>query len=221
MQRGENYAEQNQRDQYGFHDFKWLLKIEALQHDGGKLERKHRGVEHHAVRHLKHHRVRIAHDQRVPYVVRPAQVEQQRDADQDVAKECGKNGRSDDGFQPLNIKDVHGGRKCETAGGEHHAAKYVEADPYAPRELVAQIRGRTQSVEEAYVGAVRTGSHDQQKHRFPERKFHLHCFCSFVGGTVVLPSAAATASRRWVIHHTPPRATKPSGMKSGMRESTR
>ena len=42
------------------------------------------------------------------------------------------------GVQPLDVEDVHRRRQREAAGGQHHAAQHVEADPHSPGKLVAE-----------------------------------------------------------------------------------
>ncbi len=66
------------RDPHRVQDAQRPLQPQALEDDGCELQREHRGVEHHAVGHLEHHRVRVAHDERVPDAVVAAQVEDQR-----------------------------------------------------------------------------------------------------------------------------------------------
>src|SRR5580693_9818131 len=110
-----------------------------LKHDRRELEREHRGVEHHAIRHFKHYRVRIAHDERVPYVVRLAEVVHQRRAYENVSEKRCKNRGPDDRMQPLDVKDVYRGGERKAACRQHHAAKDVEADPDTPRKLIGEV----------------------------------------------------------------------------------
>ena len=67
-------------------------------------------VQHHAVGNLKHHRVRIAHDQRMPDVPWQTEVVHERGAHQQIAEKRCQDGRPDDGMKALDVEQMDRGR---------------------------------------------------------------------------------------------------------------
>src|SRR5450756_129958 len=112
--------------------------------------------------------MRIPHHQRVPDAVGPPKVEHQSQDHQQITKERSQNGWADDGLIALQIEYMHGRRDRETTGGESDAAKDIEANPQAPRELVAQIGRSPQSLDETLVSSVRAESHQYKENAAPE-----------------------------------------------------
>src|SRR5579862_961959 len=109
----------------------------------------------------------------------------------------------------------------EPARGQHHTAKHVEADPNTPRELVAHVRDRSQTVRIADIGRVNAKTNNDYKYHSPKSWLEVHRAPSL--GCIFLSSAsaAATSSRRWVIQYTPPNTRLHSGIKSGIFDITR
>ena len=198
-----------------------LLHAQPLEDNRRKLQRQDGSVKRHAPSHLEHHRVWVPHHQWVPDAVRTAQVEKQRHHHETVTKESSENRRADDGPEALQPEDVHSGGERKATRRQHHAAHDVEADPQAPREPVAQVRGRPQPARITQHRRVGPGQKNNHHDRFPEselRQSHLipsSSLCSSLAWRS-LASAAATSARRWVIHQTPPSRTPPSETTSGM-----
>ena len=106
MQRREQHAQDDEHDHHAAYNPQRLLQIEVLQHDGRELQRQHRGVEHHAIGNLKHHRMRIAHDQRMPDIPGQPQVIHQGSANQHVAEERSQDGGPNDRMEALDVEDL-------------------------------------------------------------------------------------------------------------------
>ncbi len=87
-------------------------------------------------------------------------------------------------------------------GREPDSAEDVEADPEPPGELVAQIGGSAQPLEDAYIGGIQAGHHHKKEDRLPKgeawqaRQVSHDCPLDRL---LPEPSAAATSSRRCVI----------------------
>ncbi len=226
MQGGENHAEDHERNQNGANHLERFLHVESFEHDGRELERKHRGVEHHAIGDLEHHRVWIAHDEGMPDVVGLAEIEHQRRGDENVSEEGCENRRPNDGMQALDIKDVNGGGESEPAGGQHDSAKNIEAHPDTPGKLIAEVGGGAQTLRETDKGGVEAGCHEEEEDQLPECELeigarHYSFLPFFLSAAGLGPSARATSSRRCVIHQMPPSTIPPRGTKSGMWDRTR
>src|SRR5690349_13493893 len=133
----------------------------------------------------------------MPNVVRLTQVIHQRGTDQDVPKECSQNGGPDNGVQALDVEDVNRGGQRKTAGGEHHAAQYIKADPDAPGELIIEVGGCAQPLGETYKRGVKPARHQKEENQFPERQpknwARHYRFPPFFFSR---PSTSATSSRR-------------------------
>src|SRR5215831_2595083 len=175
MQGRQDDAENHEWNKNLLYNFERLLQVEALQNDGRELERQHSRVEHDAVRHLKHHRVRIPHDERMPDVVWLAEVIHEGDADQRISEECRQNRWADDRMQPPDVQDVHRRCECESPSREHDTAENVEADPDSPRELIAQVSGGAETLREAEKCSVQPRRHQKEENQFPESRGEISC----------------------------------------------
>src|SRR5438552_1462304 len=197
--------------------------MKTLQHDGGKLQRQHRGVEHHAIGDFEHDRMWVAHDEGMPDAVRPSQIEHEGDANQQISQKGRQDRRPHNRLQPFQIENMYRGSQRESSGRQHHAAQYVEADPQPPGKLICQVGSSPQPLSKAQHRRVDSRGHQKQKREFPEGELSFHW--TFLWASVTPPSsrdsAAATSSRRWVIHQTPPSKTPPNGTMSGIRDNTR
>src|SRR4051794_21768816 len=142
--------------------------MKSFEDDGRKLKREHSGVEHHAIDDLKHDGVRVTHDERMPDVVRAAEIEHERDAHEDVPEKGREHRGPDDGMKTLDVEDMDGCSESEAAGGKHDAAKHVEANPNAPGELVTEICRFAQPLAETDDGRVETHGHSSEENKFPE-----------------------------------------------------
>src|SRR5271166_2134918 len=207
MEGGENHAKYDKDDHYAAHRLQCPVPLQTLKNNGGKLERQHGGVKHHAEGNLEHDRVRVAHDERMPDVPGQSEVVHEGDAYQQVAHERGENGGPHYGMPALDVEDLYCGGQGEAAGGQHDAAHHVEADPEPPGELVAEIGGSAKPIPEADPGGVHTSRHDEEEDGLPEgeseRQFGLrdhHCAPPFAAClSSPWASASATSSRRCVI----------------------
>src|SRR5215472_14097032 len=159
----------------------------------------------------------------MPDPVGSSQVVHQRDTNKYVSQESRQDRRSHNRVQPLDVENVHCRSKCEPARREHDATQHIKADPDSPRELVVEVRRPTQTFRETDDRTVETEREQREQNQLPESEFHLHCSLSFFPLVFCAcgPSAAATSSRRCVIHQTPPNTIPPRGTKSGIRERTR
>src|SRR5271166_935954 len=168
VQGGEKHAKDDQHDHHAADRFQGALPTQVFEQYWRKFQRQNRGVEHHAVGNFEHHRVGIAHDERMPDVPRQTKVIHERGANQQVAHESGQDGRPHNGMPAFDIEDFY--RRCqgEATGSQHDAAHHVEADPKTPGKLVAQVGRRTQSVTKANVGGIDAGHHDDEKDALPE-----------------------------------------------------
>ena len=144
------------------------VKAETLQDHRAEFQSQDGGIEHDAPGHLEHHRVGIPHNQRVPDAVGESQVEQEPHNHQQVAQEGGEDGRANDGTEPLQVEEVHGGRDGETPCGQAHADHHVEPDPDPPGELVGQVGRCAQPPPEAHGRGVEARHHDDGGHAAPE-----------------------------------------------------
>src|SRR5437868_5220942 len=146
----------------------------------------------------------------MPNAVWPSQVVHEGHADQHVAEKGGQDCWAHDRLQPLDIEDVHGRGQGESSCREHHTAEHVESDPQAPGKLIVQVGGAAESLGEAHHCSIEARCHQGQEHKLPESELDLHFSLSFRATTWCPSSAAATSSRRCVIHKIPPRTDRKS-----------
>src|SRR5271169_628055 len=137
MQGGENHAENDEEDHHTAHQYQWLAPLEVLENDGRELQGKHGGVEHDAPGDLEHHRVRIAHDERMPNVPGQTEVVHERGTHQQVAHEGGEDSGPQNRVPAFDVEDLYGSSQGEAARRQHDAAHDIEANPDAPGEVVA------------------------------------------------------------------------------------
>ena len=214
VQGGKHHAEDHERQGAAVDPPDRRVQLELLQDDGGELQGQHGGVEDDAPGDLEHHRVRVPHDQGVPEVVRPAQVDHQHQHHQQVADEGGEDGRTDDGLVVMGVEQVHRGDDGEPGRGQADAQE-IEADPEAPGELVGEVGGGAQAQGEPghggdEAGAISRAAITRQKvMRGNGNDAHL-CSLSLEVAILVRPSCRLTSSRRLVIHQMPASMTPPT-----------
>src|ERR1035438_9360811 len=202
------------------------VEAEVLEHHRGEFHRQDRGIEHHAPSHLEHHGVRVPVHDGMPDAPWLAQIQQQGHDHEGVPKEPGQDGWSNDGLKLLEVEEVDDGGQRERTGSQTHTTEQIEADPKAPRELIAQVRDSAQALGVADYSDRAEGEEEDGGDRGPEtrtealwgecrRDVHHRSSRPFAW----LP-ALATCSRRAVIQWIPYRKTAQTPTKSGMLEST-
>ena len=170
VQGREQHARDHQRRDDAVDDSHWRVKAEAFKYHRSEFDGEDGGVKHHAPGDLEHDRMRIPVDDGVPDAPGLAQVEHEGRDHEDVAQESRQDRRPHDGFEFLEIEEMHHRRQRKGASGQAHAAKQVEADPEPPWELVTQMGDRAETLVKAQHCDDAKGDEDQSKNDGPKSR---------------------------------------------------